>query len=208
MNDGSYLTLAQNGTAEFMERKSRFIGYASPAAGEDEAVAFLQTIGTRHADASHNVYAYRLRRNGTQRFSDAGKPRGTAGLPILGVLEKHGLTDCAVVVTRYFGGTLLGTGGLARAYSRVALLAVEAAGIVRAVLCHSMEVLCSYADYDRLLYALSAVGAAVDDTRFGEQVSMIVHAPAGKAVAVAAAVADATGGVGVCRSLGTVDARE
>ena len=102
---------------EFVERKSRFIGHIAPVRDEAEALDFLSRIRAEHRDASHNVFAYILRENGVKRMSDDGEPQGTGGVPVLEVLEREGLTDVAVVVTRYFGGILLGAGGLVRAYS-------------------------------------------------------------------------------------------
>ena len=112
-----YLTLGREASDEFIEKRSRFIGYAKPVKTQDEAMDFINEIRSRHWDATHNVYAYVLRDGQSRRYSDDGEPHGTAGKPILDVINGNGITDCAIVVTRYFGGTLLGTGGLVRAYS-------------------------------------------------------------------------------------------
>lgn len=117
-----YTTLAGYGEDEFVEKRSRFIGYAAPVSTEAEAVAFVNSIRERHREATHNVYAYILREGQIKRYSDDGEPQGTAGIPVLDVLQKAGIVDAVVVVTRYFGGTLLGAGGLVRAYTEGAAI--------------------------------------------------------------------------------------
>lgn len=124
----SWMTVKEAATASFIERKSEFIGSIAPVKTEEEALAFLETVRKKYADARHNVYAYLLRENHCMRFSDDGEPHGSAGMPVLNVLQKEGVTDVALVVTRYFGGILLGVGGLVRAYSQCAKLTLDAAG--------------------------------------------------------------------------------
>ena len=123
----SYKTTEKEAQDEFVEQRSRFIGYVRPVKTEEEALAFIEEKKKQHWDARHNVYAYVLREGGIQRYSDDGEPHGTAGVPTLDVLLKSGVTDVCVVVTRYFGGILLGAGGLVRAYTKSAKLALEAA---------------------------------------------------------------------------------
>ena len=113
-----YLTLKQEASDEFYEKRSRFIGYAKPVTTLEQATEFINTIRQKHWDATHNVYAYVLRDGQQRRYSDDGEPSGTAGVPVLDVLLKGNITDCCVVATRYFGGVLLGAGGLVRAYSQ------------------------------------------------------------------------------------------
>ncbi len=125
---GGWTTIKEAATASFVEKRSEFIGNISPVTTEEEAIAFVNKIKKQYTDAKHNVYAYLLRDNSITRFSDDGEPHGTAGLPALDVLRKEGVTNVAVVVTRYFGGILLGTGGLVRAYSQAAKMALDAAG--------------------------------------------------------------------------------
>lgn len=144
----SYKTLKEYGEASFIERKSRFISYSMPATTEEQAIEFLSSIKKKHYDATHNCYAYILGESASiQRSSDDGEPSGTAGMPILEILRKEGLTNTIVVVTRYFGGILLGAGGLIRAYAEGAKLAVSAAGIieVRAFSFYSVHI-----DYSQL----------------------------------------------------------
>ena len=125
-----YRTLRQFASDEFIINKSRFIGYAAPCETEAEALAFLQSIRTKHKDATHNCYAYIIGQNaGIMRYSDDGEPGGTAGLPMMEVLKHQGVVNCCCVVTRYFGGVLLGAGGLVRAYSQGAAAAINACGV-------------------------------------------------------------------------------
>lgn len=147
-SDG-WITLGAAASASLTERKSEFIANAAPVHTEEEALAFVASIKKRYADARHNVYAYILREGNASRFSDDGEPHGTAGLPILDVLRGEGLTDSAVVVTRYFGGILLGTGGLVRAYSQSARLALEAAGRAQILQLTVFTLRVSYADLRR-----------------------------------------------------------
>lgn len=125
-----YKTLIQANQDEFIVNKSRFIGYGKPCETEEAALAFLNEIRTKHKDATHNCYAYIIGANmGVMRYSDDGEPGGTAGMPIIEVMKARGVTNCAVVVTRYFGGVLLGAGGLVRAYSQGAAAAINACGV-------------------------------------------------------------------------------
>ena len=126
----SYKTLREENAAEFIINKSRFIGYGCPCETEEEALQFLAEIRAKHKDATHNCYAYIIGANmGVMRYSDDGEPGGTAGMPIIEVMKARGVTNCAVVVTRYFGGVLLGAGGLVRAYSQGAATALNACGV-------------------------------------------------------------------------------
>ena len=178
MND--YLTLARRSAEEYIVNRSRFIGYAAPVTTAEEAVDFVNEIRARHRDATHNVYAYAVRSPEYSRYSDDGEPQGTAGMPVLDVIRKNGLTDCCVVVTRYFGGVLLGAGGLVRAYSHSASLAVQAAEIVKMSLCAVLRVSCDYGFYGRLSSLVPESGGTVEDTDFGAAVTMTFRLPAEK----------------------------
>jgi uncharacterized YigZ family protein len=158
MNQRDYKTVSKGACDEFTEKKSRFIGYCRPVSTEDEAIEFLNAVRAKHRDARHNVYAYIVRENNIMRYSDDGEPAGTAGMPVLDVLRKENLTDVAVVVTRYFGGTLLGTGGLVRAYTQGAKIAVEAAEPVEKILCNIYSVKCDYASLGQIQYAIQEDG--------------------------------------------------
>ncbi|HEX2986371.1 MAG TPA: YigZ family protein [Caproiciproducens sp.] len=170
-----YQTVAQEASGEFVERRSRFIGYAKPMQSEEEAVAFVNAIKTKNWNATHNVYAYVLRAGQIKRYSDDGEPQGTAGIPTLDVLLKSNVTDTAVVVTRYFGGILLGAGGLVRAYSHAASLALEKARIVTMRTCLISELRCDYSHYGRLTSMIPENGGMIDDTDFTDSVHIRFH---------------------------------
>lgn len=172
-----YKTVRQRANDEYTVKKSRFIGYAAPVATQREALEFIAEISKKHWDATHNVYAYVLRDGGVKRFSDDGEPQGTAGIPVLDVLEKSGVTDCAVVVTRYFGGVMLGAGGLVRAYSHSASIALAAAKIVTRTLCDRMRVTCDYNFYGRLSSLVPECGGITEDTVFEDSVKVIFYMP-------------------------------
>ena len=171
-----YLTIGAAAEAEYVDRRSRFIAAIQPVSDEESALAFIAARKKKYWDARHNVHAYVLR-NGISRFSDDGEPQGTAGLPMLETLQKRGLTDCVVVVTRYFGGILLGTGGLVRAYSQSTSLAIDAAGVGECRPCAVGEVTCDYAQYGRVAPLVSEFGGRVTDTQFAEGVTLAVLLP-------------------------------
>ena len=173
----AYKTVAKAAIAEYVDRRSRFIGAVCPVTTEKEALDFIAAKKKEHWDARHNVYAYVIREGGISRFSDDNEPQGTAGLPTLEVLQKHGLTDCVMVVTRYFGGILLGTGGLVRAYSQSAALAVGEAGVIERRLCAYGEIVCDYAQYGFLQSLIPECGGRVDDAVFANAVTVSLHLP-------------------------------
>jgi len=168
----SYRTIARAAEDEFTEKRSRFIGAIQPVTTEEEALAFIRARSKRYWDARHNVYAYILEGGSLCRFSDDGEPQGTAGMPVLDVLRKEGLTDCAVVVTRYFGGILLGGGGLVRAYSHAAKLAVDAGGVVTMRPCAAGYITCDYAQYGWVPAIIAQAGGQVTETDFAEAVTV------------------------------------
>ena len=165
-----YTTVKQAASFEYEDRKSVFIGDAMPVSSEDEALRFLDIVKKRYPDARHHVYAYVLRENSIMRFSDDHEPQGTAGMPVLDVIRKNGVTDVIIVVTRYFGGTLLGTGGLVRAYTSAALGALEAAEIIRYDIYSEIEFSVSYSDYGKITSTLAELEFRSDDTDFGAEV--------------------------------------
>lgn len=172
-----YLTVAECTQDEFTVKHSRFIGYIKPVTTQQEATDFINSIKSRHWDATHNVYAYILREGQSKRYSDDGEPQGTAGIPVLDVLQKEGLTDCCVVVTRYFGGILLGGGGLVRAYSHAAKLAVDAGGVIKMSLCVRARVDCDYGYYGRLSSLIPECGGTVESSDFTDSVSVTFTMP-------------------------------
>lgn len=168
-----YKTIEHQADDFFIEKKSKFIGYAKPVKTQEEAVDFINSVKAKHWDATHNVYAYVLKDNNIQRYSDDGEPSGTAGVPVLDVLLKENLVDVCVVATRYFGGTLLGAGGLVRAYSHTSKIAVEAANIITMAQCSILSVDADYNFYDRILILLSEFSANIVDTQFTEKITVI-----------------------------------
>ena len=168
-----YRTVEISADDFFVEKKSKFIGYAKPVKTVEEATDFISQIKSKHWDATHNVYAYVLRENNIRRYSDDGEPSGTAGVPMLDVLLKENLVDVCVVGTRYFGGTLLGAGGLVRAYSHTSKIAVEAAHIITMAECDLMSVTVDYSFYERMNILLSDFSANIKDTVFADNVKIV-----------------------------------
>ena len=164
-----YSTIKESASAEFVEKKSRFIGYIAPVKTAEDAAAFIAEIKRKHWDATHNVSAYLLK-NGQKKYSDDGEPQGTAGMPMLDVLEKENLTDVCIVGTRYFGGILLGGGGLVRAYSHTAKIAVDAAQILNMVECKVLSVMVDYGLYNKLLYVLPEYEIKVLSSEYGAEI--------------------------------------
>ncbi len=167
-----YTTLEGEGVAEFTEKKSVFIGHAAPVKSEEEALAYVKKQRSAHSDARHHVWAYLQNGEVVARYSDDGEPQGTGGVPVLDTIRKSGARDAVVVVTRYFGGILLGAGGLVRAYSHAAKLALDAAHIITYEQYDEWELSCSYSDYQRYLAELPRFGALTDDTQFAERVTL------------------------------------
>jgi len=176
----SFKTLKTEGRGEIIEKHSRFISSTSPASSEKEALEFINRIRSKYQDASHNVYVYSVHEGETGycRYSDDGEPSGTAGLPILDVIKQEGLADLAIVVTRYFGGTLLGKGGLVRAYSRCASAGILAAGIIQKVLCRSISLDFDYVFLGKIQAFVSSKSFKVDATEFKDKISMNIWVPA------------------------------
>ena len=189
-----YKTVLKDAEAEMIERKSRFIGYCRPVKNQDEAIAFINEIRAMHRQATHNVYAYVLREDNAMRYSDDGEPAGTAGVPVLEVIKKEGLTDVCVVVTRYFGGILLGAGGLVRAYGKSAKLGIDAAERVEKIYCKLYLIRCDYSTYGKLEYTINNEGYILKDCAFENDVCMTVGVKPEEENAFLKAVADISGG--------------
>jgi uncharacterized YigZ family protein len=201
----TFRTLKRPGTSEFVIKRSRFLGSAQPVRDEAAFQELLARVRATHPEASHHAYAYRLGREGeTARFSDAGEPGGTAGRPMMEALLRDELVDAAVVVTRYFGGTLLGSGGLTRAYSQTAVEALHAAGFARMLPHTEMVVTVEYSRYGALEQALQHAGLGVAGTSFTDCVSVVVRVPSGKESSLASLVADVTAGAGLIEPGATV----
>lgn len=170
-------TVSRDGRFEFTEKKSVFIGRSFFVTSPEEAAERLETVRQAEPEARHHVWAYSLREGGAKRFSDAGEPSGTAGMPTLKVLELSGLTDVLITVTRYFGGILLGAGGLARAYTRSAAGAVEAGGRAQIVRAVTFQAVCGYDLYRSLSRVLADAGADISDTSFSDSVMVTASLP-------------------------------
>lgn len=167
-----YTTTKGFATDEFVEKKSRFIGYSMPVNSEAAANDFIATISKKHRDATHNVHAFILRGGQIKRYSDNGEPQGTAGIPTLDVIQKSGIVDVCVVVTRYFGGILLGAGGLVRAYSHGASIALKSAEIVQMAACCNVQFECEYSFYGKLSFVFERYPMKLVDTDFGAAVTI------------------------------------
>ena len=190
----TYKTIKASACAELIEKRSRFIGYAKPVTTQDEAIAFINEIKTKHWDATHNVYAYVVKDEGVSRYSDDNEPQGTAGIPTLDAIRKRGITDCVVVVTRYFGGTLLGAGGLVRAYSASAKAAIDAAGEREMILCSACTLACSYTLYGKLPALIAKHGGCVDSSDFADDVKLSFHLPTDRLAAFNKALSEESSG--------------
>ena len=189
-----YLTAAGFGRAEYEDKKSRFIAHVDTVSTEAAARELLVRVKREFPDATHHVYAWVLREGGILRWSDDGEPGGTSGQPTLAVLQGAGLTDVCCVTARYFGGTLLGSGGLVRAYSSAARLALAAAGTARMTPWRKGAFECSYARYERLRRLLEDRGARVEETSFGARVEILFSAPEAQCEAVGDMLRDITAG--------------
>ena len=198
----SYLVPAGYGEAEYIDKKSRFIGRVWPVADEREALAHIEDMRRKHADATHNVYAYLLRENNVMRFSDDGEPGGTSGMPTLNVFRSEGITDVCCVITRYFGGILLGSGGLVRAYSNTAKLALDAAGIAEMRPWVRLCVRCSYRLYERVQRMVGQQEGIVEDAQFGEAVAITLLLRAELVDAFGVSLRDLSGGTAEVETLG------
>ncbi|MDE6026047.1 MAG: YigZ family protein [Lachnospiraceae bacterium] len=190
----SYITLIKGGEDEIVEKKSRFIGQIQPVSSEEEAQAFIDSIRKKHYDARHNCFAFSVGSSmPTLRFSDDGEPQGTAGKPILEVINSSGIHNICIVVTRYFGGTLLGTGGLVRAYTeaaKVALLQCETKLIQRL---YPVEIKLSYTDMGKVSYILNTKNIDICDTVFADDVAFQIQIPVGKKDEILNDITEATG---------------
>ena len=193
MSDG-YRTIRDRAQDELEEKKSRFIAQLCPVTGEEQAVEFINSVKAQNRKARHNVYAYILRADNISRYSDDGEPQGTGGVPVLETLKGAGLTDVCCVVTRYFGGVLLGTGGLARAYSGACKLAVNAAQVMEICRCSKFEIACDYDLYGRLTRLLPEYGAKTLAEEFAENVRLTVIVKSNLAEAFRDEVTDASNG--------------
>ena len=181
------------GEDEFVEKKSRFIGRVWPVETEEEALAKIAEMKKQHYDATHNCWAYVLK-SGAMRFSDDGEPGGTAGNPMMQVLQKENIFNVVCVVTRYFGGTLLGAGGLVRAYTKGAKIAIDAAGKSMKRVWSVLYIPCPYTFYERVMLETEAFGGVIHDTQFGAEVELEILVAQPQAQAFLDKILDMTSG--------------
>ena len=191
-----YLTVKNEANDSFEVKRSKFIGYIKPVKTVEDAQNFINAIKSKHWDAKHNVYAYVLRDGQIKRYSDDGEPQGTAGIPVLDVMVKENITDCVIVVTRYFGGILLGGGGLVRAYSHAASLAVSSGNVICMKRFHVCETNMDYTLYGRFPSLVSENGGKVIDTVFETDVCVKYLFPAKSIEAFEKKVQDLSSGKG------------
>ena len=194
MEKDYFVPFAAYGEDKFEEKRSKFTGRLWRVETAEEAVSRIKEMRETYWDATHNCYAYILREGNVMRYSDDGEPQGTAGMPILDVLRHEQLENCLCVVTRYFGGVLLGTGGLVRAYTKGAQIAVAAAGVQRMSLFSVALIACPYNLYEMVLHLLPDYDCAAEQTDFGADVTLTVTLPAGGEEQLNAALAEATAG--------------
>ena len=190
----SYDTIEGTASAEYEEKKSRFIAQVSHVETEEEALAFLEGVRTANPMARHNVYAYVLRESNRVRYSDDGEPARTSGMPTLEAIQHAGLTDVICVTTRYFGGTLLGTGGLVRAYTKAATDALANAQRITFAPCRDITLCVGYALYDSIIHWASQQGAHVVSTTFAENVTIVLRVSADQAPAISEGLLELTRG--------------
>lgn len=191
----AYITIRDYGEDSFEEKKSEFIGYAKRVESEEEAKEFINEIKSMHKQARHNCFAYVIGENyGIQRYSDDGEPQGTAGIPILEVMKKQGVTDCAIVVTRYFGGILLGAGGLTRAYTKGASIALKAGGVVEKVEGCKVSITIDYDLIGKIQYLCGQNNWHIEDSEYTDKVTMFIYAENEVAKVIEKEVIEATNG--------------
>ena len=188
-----YRIPASPGESELTEKRSRFLGHVRMVESEEEAKAFIAEMKRKYYDARHNCWCYAVR-GGAERYSDDGEPQGSAGIPMLEVLRRRGVTNAVCVVTRYFGGVLLGTGGLLRAYTQSTADALDAAGIAVVRAWTEAEARCSYAQAERMKTEAAALGAVTEDVVYGADVTLKLLIPREKTEAVKARLFDASAG--------------
>ncbi len=196
-----YKTIAHDGTATIVEKKSKFIATVKPVDNEDDAIAFVNSVKAKYPDARHNVYAYVIDENNIFRYSDDGEPQGTAGMPVLDTMRKDGIVDAAIVVTRYFGGILLGTGGLVHAYGATAREGLLDAQIVMRTLCDIVAVRVDYTLSGKVQYILSAGGYEIEDTIYDNEVTYKVCVKCDETDSFLAKITDETNARAVCEKV-------
>lgn len=189
-----YITVYEKASAEITEKRSRFIANVKPVSSEAEALEFLNEMRKKYSDARHNVYAYSLRENSISRYSDDGEPAQTAGLPVIDMIKKAGLCDLIVVVTRYFGGVLLGTGGLVRAYTRAAKEGILAAAPVEMQSCTEVGLECDYTLLGKIQSKLRELAFEMSEPVYTDKVTLSVFVPENETNSFISSMTDFTNG--------------
>ena len=207
----AYFVPAAEAESEFTEKRSRFIGHIKCVESEAEARAYIEQIKKRHYDARHNCWCYIIHEGGVVRYGDDGEPQGTAGQPMLNVLRREGVENAVCVVTRYFGGVLLGAGGLTRAYGKSAKDALDAAGKARMALWTRLRVGVPYPLFERLMRLAEAHGGVMEDSGYGAEVMVTLRLPQERSEAFYAALTElSNGGIApeICGEIFLPGARE
>jgi uncharacterized YigZ family protein len=199
-----YFVPAGAGESEYDEKRSRFLGHVRPVSTEEEARAFIAEMKKTYYDARHNCWCYIIN-GGAERYSDDSEPQGTAGIPMLEVFHREGVRGVVCVVTRYFGGVLLGAGGLLRAYTRAAKEALDAAGTAAVANWTAVEVTCGYSVLERIKNEAAALGGITESIDYGAGITIRMALPEKAAADFAVRAADITAGSAVCRTAGTVE---
>ena len=197
-----YKTVSEESETLIVEKKSKFISHVMPVDNETDAIAYLNKIHSKYPDATHNVYAYVIDENNIFRYSDDGEPSGTAGMPVLDTIRKSGIVDVIAVVTRYFGGTLLGTGGLVHAYSASADKGLNASGIIIREKCNIVEVKTDYPTAGKVQYKAAEKGYVIEDTVYDNEVTFKICSPLEKTQTLIAEMIDLTNGRAICKVTG------
>ncbi|MGN0107382.1 MAG: YigZ family protein [Hominilimicola sp.] len=196
-----YKTVKEQSQSLLIEKKSKFIANVKPVDNEEDAIAFLNEMRSKYSDATHNVYAYVIDENNIFRYSDDGEPSGTAGMPVLDAIRKSGIVDVVVVVTRYFGGTLLGTGGLVHTYGASAKQGLIASKIVKRQLCDIVSVKVDYTLLGKLQHEISSKGYMLEDTIYEDDVTFIISCPIDTTERVTADIINMTNARAACEKI-------
>lgn len=188
---------AGHGESEYIEKRSSFLGIVEPVSSEEEARAVIAAVKKQHRDARHNCWCY-LIQGGAERYSDDGEPQGTAGIPMLEVFRKAGVSNAVCVVTRYFGGVLLGAGGLLRAYTKAAKDALENSGITEVIPVRELTLRCPYSLLERIRLEITAAEAEILSTDYAADITLSIRIPEAKAVSFSERIFDLTSGTVKC----------
>ena len=188
---------AGHGESEYIEKRSSFLGIVEPVSSEEEARAVIAAVKKQHRDARHNCWCY-LIPGGAERYSDDGEPQGTAGIPMLEVFRKAGVSNAVCVVTRYFGGVLLGAGGLLRAYTKAAKDALENSGITEVIPVRELTLRCPYSLLERIRLEIAAAEAEILSTDYAADITLSIRIPEAKAVSFSERIFDLTSGTVKC----------